>query len=89
MKIWLDPSLTAKDWLTYACDTFDWLLKESIEEDARMMSLGLHLRIIGRPGRIGAFQAFLEYVTSKTGVWIATREDIAKAFAAAVPAAEA
>jgi allantoinase len=89
MKFWLDPSLTAKDWLTYACDTFDWLLKESAEEDARMMSLGLHLRIIGRPGRIGAFRDFLDYVTSKTGVWIATREDIAKAFAAAVPAPDA
>ena len=51
-----------------------------------MMSLGLHLRIIGRPGRIGAFRDFLQYVSEKSGVWIATREQIAEAFAKAVPA---
>jgi peptidoglycan/xylan/chitin deacetylase (PgdA/CDA1 family) len=86
MKFWLAPAFTAKDWLTYAIDTFEWLLAESQEQGARMMSLGLHLRIIGRPGRIGAFQAFLEHVTARPGVWIATREQIAEAFAAAVPA---
>jgi allantoinase len=86
MKFWLAPAFTAKDWLTYAIDTFEWLLAESQADGARMMSLGLHLRIIGRPGRIGAFKAFLEHVSNRAGVWIATREDIAKAFAAAVPA---
>ena len=88
MKFWLAPSFTAKDWLKYAVDTFDWLLDEANEDGARMMSLGLHLRIIGRPGRIGAFREFLEYVTSKDGVWLATREQIAEAFAEAVPAPE-
>jgi allantoinase len=86
MKFWLAPAFTAKDWLTYAIDTFEWLLAESAAEGARMMSLGLHLRIIGRPGRIGAFEAFLDHVASRPGVWIATREQIAQAFAAAVPA---
>lgn len=85
MKFWLAPAFTAKDWLTYATDTFDWLLAEAQTEGARMMSLGLHLRIIGRPGRIGAFKAFLEYVSGRSDVWIATREQIAEAFAAAVP----
>lgn len=89
MKFWLAPAFTAKDWLTYAIDTFEWLLAESREQGARMMSLGLHLRIIGRPGRIGAFQAFLDHVTARPGVWIATREQIAEAFAAAVPAPKA
>lgn len=50
------------------------------------MSLGLHLRIIGRPGRIGALKAFLEYVTGQDDVWIATREQIADHFAAHAPA---
>lgn len=86
MKFWLAPSLTAKDWLQYATDSFDWLRREANEEGARYMSLGLHLRIIGRPGRIGALKSFFDHVASHDDVWIATREDIAKAFAAAFPA---
>ncbi len=42
-----------------------------------MMSLGLHLRIIGRPGRIGGLERFLEVVTAKAPVWIARRDAIA------------
>jgi peptidoglycan/xylan/chitin deacetylase (PgdA/CDA1 family) len=86
MKFWLAPSFTAANWVQYAKDTFDWLLAEANEDGARMMSLGLHLRIIGRPGRIGALDEVLDYITRKDGVWIATREQIADAFAAAVPA---
>ena len=89
MKFWLSPAFTATNWLTYAIDTFDWLLEEANAQGARMMSLGLHLRIIGRPGRIGALRDFLQYVTSHDGVWIARREDIARAFAEAVPAPKA
>lgn len=88
MKFWLAPSFTAKDWVTYAKDTFDWLLAEAEEEGARMMSLGLHLRIIGRPGRIGALDELLGYIKSHDNIWCATREQIADAFAAAVPAPE-
>jgi peptidoglycan/xylan/chitin deacetylase (PgdA/CDA1 family) len=86
MKFWIAPSMTPEDWLSYAKRTFDWLLEESQDQGARMMSLGLHLRIIGRPGRIGAFEAFLDYAHSKSGVWIASREEIAQAFAMAIPA---
>jgi allantoinase len=86
MKFWLAPAFTARDWLTYATDTFEWLLAEAKADGARMMSLGLHLRIIGRPGRIGALKAFLEHVSGRADVWIATREQIAEAFAAGVPA---
>ncbi len=86
MKFWLAPSLTARDWLQYATDTFDWLAAEAEREGARYMSLGLHLRIIGRPGRIAAFQGFLEHVARHPTVWIASRRQIAEAFAATVPA---
>lgn len=86
MKFWLAPALTSRDWLTYAIDSFDQLHEEATSVGARYMSLGLHLRIIGRPGRIGAFKAFLDHVSAKRDVWIASREEIAKAFAAAVPA---
>jgi hypothetical protein len=50
-----------------------------------MMSLGLHLRIIGRPGRIGALEQLLSLFAGRDDVWIATREEIARAFAAAFP----
>lgn len=80
MKFWLAPGYKPADWLEYAIDTFDWLYKEGADA-TRMMSLGLHLRIIGRPGRIGAFERFLKHVASKPGVWICTRLEIAEHFA--------
>lgn len=86
MKFWLDPSFTPDMWLDYAKRTFDWLLAESRQDGARIMSLGLHLRIIGRPGRIGALREFLAYVKDRPDVWIARREDIAAHFARHVPA---
>ena len=79
MKMWNAPSLTPDQWLRYAIDTFDWLYEEGAVEP-RMMSLGVHLRIIGRPGRIGALRNFLDYVNSKTDLWIATRLEIARHF---------
>jgi peptidoglycan/xylan/chitin deacetylase (PgdA/CDA1 family) len=85
MKFWLTPALTTRDWLTYAIDTFEELHAESLETGARMMSLGVHLRIIGRPGRIGALRQFLAHVARKDGVWVTTRRNIAKAFADGVP----
>jgi hypothetical protein len=56
-----------------------------MDGETKMMSLGLHLRIIGRPGRIGAFRGFLEHVRDKPGVWVTSRGKIAAAFADAVP----
>jgi peptidoglycan/xylan/chitin deacetylase (PgdA/CDA1 family) len=85
MKFWLDPSFTPQNWLDYAKDTFDVLYEEGAYEP-RMMSLGTHLRIIGRPGRIWALEEFLAYVTEKKDVWITTRLQIAKHFARVVKA---
>ena len=79
MKMWVAPALTPADWLEYAIDSFDWLYREGAEEP-KMMSLGLHLRIIGRPGRIGYFERFLQHVAKHEGVWLATREQIARAW---------
>ena len=80
MKFWLSPAFTPDMWADYAKRTFDVLLAESRTHGARMMSLGLHLRIIGRPGRIGALDAVLDHITGHDDVWIATREQIARAF---------
>ncbi len=85
MKFWTAPALTPAQWLEYAIDTFDVLYEEGVSQP-RMMSLGVHLRIIGRPGRIRLFERFLTYVQSKSDVWLATRKQIADHFAAHVPA---
>ena len=77
MKLWTSPAYTPSQWLQYAVDTFDWLYEEG-QTQPRMMSLGLHLRVIGRPGRIGALKKFLEYVKSHRAVWFARRIDIAR-----------
>jgi allantoinase len=87
MKFWLAPGYTPAQWLDYAVDTFDRLLAEGAERPV-MMSLGVHLRIIGRPGRIGALERFIAHVAAAGGVWCATRAGIARAYAAAVPAPE-
>lgn len=81
MKMWLDASYLPRHWLDYAIDTFDTLYAEGAHTP-RLMSLGLHLRIIGRPGRIGALEKFFQYVADKSGVWYATRRDIAEHFVA-------
>lgn len=81
MKMWTDPAMTPAQWLDYAKHCFDQLYREGEEGNPKMMSLGLHLRIIGRPGRIWAFEEFLRHVTSKPDVWIASRRQIAQHFA--------
>jgi len=61
----------------YLKDSFDVLYEEGADSP-KMMSIGLHCRLIGRPGRIAALQRFVEYIQSKEKVWITTRADIAK-----------
>ena len=85
MKMWTDPALTPDQWLKYAIDTFEWLYAEGAHAP-RMMSFGVHLRIVGRPGRIGAFEAFLKHVKTRERVWCATRAEIASHFAQSVAA---
>jgi len=80
MKLWTDPAFTPDQWLKYAIDTFDVLYEEGAEQ-TRMMSLGLHLRIIGRPGRIWALEEFFKHVAKKSDIWYATRLQIAETFA--------
>jgi peptidoglycan/xylan/chitin deacetylase (PgdA/CDA1 family) len=77
MKMWTDPAYTPRNWLQYAIDSFDQIYAEGLAGHSRMMSLGLHLRIIGRPGRIGALGAFLDHVRRHDRVWVTTRRAIA------------
>jgi chitin deacetylase len=62
---------------TYLKDSFDTLYAEGAEQP-RMMSVGLHCRLVGRPGRAAALARFLDYVKSHDKVWVATRLDIAR-----------
>lgn len=66
--------ITGEDFFAYNRDTFDTLA----EEGGRMMTIGLHARMIGRPGRIGALKRLLDHMTAHGGAWIARRADIAR-----------
>mgnify|MGYP003985489257 FL=1 len=60
----------------YLKDTFDALYLEG-EVSPKMMSVGMHARILGRPGRIMAMRRFLEYVKTYDNVWLCSRREIA------------
>ena len=62
---------------TYLKDSFDALYEEG-KTNPKMMSVGLHCRLIGRPGRIQSLKRFLDYVIKFEDVWICKRIDIAK-----------
>jgi putative urate catabolism protein len=68
---------TGDEWLAHVRDAFDLLYAEGAEHP-RMMSVGLHLRLIGRPGRAAALARFLDHVRRHDRVWICRRIDIAR-----------
>lgn len=63
---------------TYLRDSFDQLYAEGWLGVPKMMSIGLHCRLSGRPGRTMALKRFLDHVAGHEGVWLATRADIAR-----------
>ncbi len=70
----------------YLKDSFDLLYAEG-EQTPKMMSVGLHSRLVGRPGRAAALARFLDYVQSHERVWVARRVDIARHWIRAHPPA--
>jgi len=76
---------SGQQFLDYLTDSFDVLHAEG----GRMMSVGLHCRLAGRPGRAAALAKFLDYVAAHDDVWIATRLDIARHWRAKHPPEEA
>jgi peptidoglycan/xylan/chitin deacetylase (PgdA/CDA1 family) len=76
---------TGASFATYVCDGFDWLRREG-ERIPRMLSIGLHLRMIGRPARMGALERIFEHLARSGGAWIATREQIARYWIEHAPA---
>jgi allantoinase len=74
----------ADDFFTYLRDTFDALYAEG-EDSPKMMSVGMHCRLLGRPGRIVALQRFLDHIDAHERVWVCRRIDIARQWSAVHP----
>ena len=68
---------SGEQFYSYLKDSFDVLYEEG-RRTPRMLSIGLHCRIAGRPGRLAALDRFLEYVSARPNVWITRRIDIAR-----------
>jgi allantoinase len=73
-----------EEFFSYLRDAFDVMWAEGAERPA-MMSIGMHCRLLGRPGRFAALQRFLDHVARHDGVWIARRIDIARHWKATHP----
>jgi allantoinase len=69
---------TGEEFFVYNRDAFDWLYRLGAAGRPRMMTIGLHGRIIGRPGRIGALLRLLEHIQARDGVWLCNRAAIAQ-----------
>jgi peptidoglycan/xylan/chitin deacetylase (PgdA/CDA1 family) len=86
MKMWVAPSYTPWDWARYAIESFDALYAEAQAGKAAVLNIGLHLRIIGRPGRIGALARVLDHIAKHKDVFVAGRGAMVARFAEMVPA---
>ena len=68
---------TGEHFFTYLRDSFDALYAEG-EDAPKMMSIGMHCRLLGKPGRIGSLQRFLGHIEKHDRVWVCRRIDIAR-----------
>ena len=79
MRFAIQAGFTAGDqFLAYLKDSFDVLYEEGRRGAAKMMSIGLHCRLVGRPGRAAALARFLDHVAAHDKVWVCRRIDIAR-----------
>jgi putative urate catabolism protein len=74
----------AEEFFTYIKDAFDWLYSEGTEAP-KMMTVAVHCRLIGRPGRIAGLARFLDHVQRHDDVWICQRGEIARHWTAKHP----
>jgi allantoinase len=75
---------TGDHFFTYLRDSFDALYEEG-DALPKMMSVGMHCRVLGKPGRIGALQRFLDHIEAHDRVWVCRRIDIARHWKATHP----
>ena len=69
---------TGDQFFTYCRDAFDWLYRRGVEGSPRMMTISLHARLIGRPGRLGSLVRLLDHIQAHEGVWLCNRAAIAQ-----------
>ncbi len=74
----------AEEFTTYLRDAFEVMHNEGAHRSG-MMTVGLHARLIGRPGRISALHRILDHISQRGGAWVCRREDIARHWAATHP----
>lgn len=77
--------IEGEQFFQYLKDSFDVLYAEGEAGAAKMFSIGLHCRLIGRPGKMAGLQRFLDYAQGHDGVWFPRRLDIARHWAATNP----
>ncbi|MCX5043528.1 allantoinase PuuE [Aldersonia sp. NBC_00410] len=77
---------TGTDFFDHLRDAFDVLYAEGEAGAPKMLSVGLHCRLVGRPARTAALERFLDHVQSRDGVWIARRIEIAEHWRTVHPA---
>ncbi len=77
--------IEGEQFFTYLRDSFDTLYAEGQDGRAKMFSIGLHNRLIGRPGKVAGLKRFLDYAKSHKDVWFARRIDIARHWAKTHP----
>jgi peptidoglycan/xylan/chitin deacetylase (PgdA/CDA1 family) len=75
---------TSEQWFSFVKDAFDMLLREGARHP-KMMSVGLHMRLIGHPARAAGLERLLDYMRKQDGVWITRRLDIARHWHATHP----
>jgi allantoinase len=80
---------SGEQFFAYLKDSFDQLYAEGAAGQAKMLSVGLHCRLAGRPGRAAALARFLDYVQGRDRVWVARRLDIARHWIELHPASAA
>jgi len=76
-KFGLGVFSTSSEFFEYLKDAFDVLYREGASQP-KMMSIGLHLRLIGHPARIAGLERFVDYVQGHAHVWVCRRLDIAR-----------
>lgn len=76
---------TGDQFFAYLRDAFDALYAEGASAP-KMMSIGLHCRLVGRPGRVIGLRRFLDHIARQSGVWVTRRVDIARHWMATHPA---
>jgi len=76
---------TSDDWFSFIRDAFDMLYDEGCNGRPKMMSIGLHMRLIGHPARAMGLQRLLDHIGRRRDVWVTRRVDIARHWMAVHP----